>query len=71
MQISQFIRGVQEEEAAEELDAKVENEGEDENKKENLKAERKNVKNNILDSLQLGAYSIKGNRSFNAYSVLI
>jgi len=59
--ISRFIRGMQEEEAEEELDAKQDTEmtnGEEQS--EEQEATQKQARDSMLESLKLGAYSIKG-----------
>ena len=69
--ISRFIRGVQEEEAEEELDAtqglRVANgedhqnhNGDNDNDEGDDGDAQKRVRDTMLDSLKLGAYSIKG-----------
>lgn len=56
--VSRFIRGMQEEEVEEELDAQAEANGTADN---NEAVEDKPRKDIDLDKLNLGAYAIKGN----------
>lgn len=55
--ISHFIRGVQEDEAAEELEREAKSEGVDETPQEPID---KQARDDLLESMQIGAYSIKG-----------